>query len=136
MGVFTLKEIEYLQSQKLGRLATVNLEGKPQVAPVGYHYNLELDVIDIGGHALQKTQKFRNIQKNPNVAFVVDDVLPPWRPRGVEIRGVAQALDTGGKAIFGQGWDESIIRITPAQVIGWGLEGEASPAFNRKVARK
>jgi pyridoxamine 5'-phosphate oxidase family protein len=138
MSIFTSKEIEYLQSQRLGRLATVNPAGKPQVTPVGFHYNPELDVIEIGGHAVSQTQKFRNIQKNPYVAFVIDDVLPPWRPRGIEIRGTAQTLLTGGKAVFGQRYeaDDALIRITPEQIIGWGLEDGAREANNRKVERK
>ena len=138
MSHFTAKEIEYLQSQRLGRLATVNAEGKPQIAPVGFRYNAEQDTIDIGGRFMSKSKKFRNVLKNPNVSFVIDDVLPPWQPRGVEIRGTAQTLPTGGKAMFGDSYeaDEAIIRITPAQIIGWGLEGEAYQAMNRKVAPK
>ncbi len=132
MSVFTEKEIEYLQHQRLGRLATVNRNDAPQIAPVGFRYNPELDVIEIGGRNLSQTQKVRNILKNPNVAFVVDDVQPPWKPRGVEIRGTARTLPTGGKQIFGANYDadETIIQITPHQIIGWGLDGEAK---NRKV---
>jgi pyridoxamine 5'-phosphate oxidase family protein len=135
MSVFTPKEIEYLQSQRLGRLATVTPQGKPQIAPVGYHYNLELDMIEIGGKFMSKSKKFRNILNNPNVSFVVDDVLPPWRPRGVEIRGIAQTLPTGGKALFGPQYnaDDALILIKPVQIIGWGLEIEAGAPLNRKV---
>ncbi len=135
MSVFTPKEIEYITGQRLGRLATVSPEGKPQIAPVGFRYNPELDVIEIGGHNVSKTRKFHNIQKNPYVAFVVDDVLPPWRPRGIEIRGKAETLSTGGKAAFGHLYeaDDGLIRIKPEQIIGWGLEGEARQANNRKV---
>jgi len=135
MSVFTDKEIEYLLSQRLGRLATINPEGKPQIAPVGFRYNPELDVIDIGGRSMSTSKKFRNILKNPNVSFVVDDVLPPWKPRGIEIRGAAQTLPTGGKAMFGDRYeaDDAIIRITPGQIIGWGLESEAYRPLNRKV---
>ena len=135
MSVFTSKEIEYLQSQRLGRLATVNVHAKPQIAPVGFHYIQELDVIDIGGRNMSQSKKFRNIQNNPNVSFVVDDVLPPWRPRGVEIRGIAQALPSGGKALFGSQYnaDDALIRITPVQIISWGLEAESRTSLNRKV---
>jgi pyridoxamine 5'-phosphate oxidase family protein len=138
MSVFTDKEIEYLLSQRLGRLATVRPEGKPQVAPVGFRYNAELDVIDIGGRFLSKTKKFRNIQTNPSVSMVIDDVLPPWQPRGVEIRGTAQTLPTGGKALYGPNYemDDAIIRITPVQIIGWGLDNEAGWALNRRVVHK
>ena len=135
MSVFTAKEIEYINGQRLGRLATVNPKGEPQIAPVGFHYNPELDVIEIGGRNVSKTKKFRNIQKNPHVAFVIDDVLPPWRPRGVEIRGTAEALLAGGKATFGHVFeaDEGLIRIKPVQIIGWGLEEGARQANNRTV---
>ncbi len=140
MSVFTDKELEYLRNQRLGRLATVRPDGKPQIAPVGFHYNAELDTIDIGGRFMSRTRKFRNIQQNPNVSLVVDDVLPPWQPRGVEIRGTAQALPTGGKAVLGSRVnyevDEAIIRITPTQIISWGLEQEAGWSLNRKVAHK
>src|SRR5436853_3221363 len=98
MSVFTDKEIEYLLSQRLGRLATVRPDCAPQIAPVGFHYNPELDVIDIGGKYMSRSKKFRNVLENPNVSLVIDDVLPPWQPRGVEVRGTAETLPTGGNA--------------------------------------
>ena len=138
MSIFTDNEREYLLSQRLGRLATVRPEGTPQIAPVGFRYNAELDVIDIGGRFMSQTKKFRNIQHNPHVSLVIDDVLPPWQPRGIEIRGTAQTLPTGGKALFGSNYeaDDAIIRITPEQVIGWGLDKEAGWAKNRRVKEK
>src|SRR5258708_26321990 len=138
MSVFTDKELTYLQSQRLARLATVRPEGAPQIAPVGFRYNADLDVIDIGGRYMSQTKKFRNILKNPNVSLVIDDVLPPWQPRGVEIRGKAELLSTGGKGMYGADYemDDAIIRVTPVQIIGWGLDNEAGWARNRKVERK
>ncbi len=132
MSVFTDKELEYLVSQPLGRLATINEEGKPQVTPVGFRYNPQLDMIEIGGIALGKSKKFSNIQKNPNVSFVIDDVRPPWQIRGVEIRGSAETFETGGKEAFGAKFpaDGAMIRICPAQIISWGLEDQGQ---NRKV---
>ena len=46
MSHFTPAEIEYLKSQRLGRLATVNSKGEPHVVPVSFRYNAELDTID------------------------------------------------------------------------------------------
>jgi pyridoxamine 5'-phosphate oxidase family protein len=137
MSSFTEQEIAYLQSQRLGRLATLNERNAPQVAPVGFRFNPELDVIDIGGRYMSKSKKWRNILKNPNVAFVIDDVLPPWKPRGVEIRGVAEPVYTGGKDIFGPNYtaDEAMIRIRPTQIIGWGIDTDTYQQNNRKVAR-
>jgi pyridoxamine 5'-phosphate oxidase family protein len=73
-----------MQSQRLGRLATVNQVGEPHVVPVTFHYNAELDLIDIGGHGMSRSKKFRDVLLNANVAFVIDDVLPPWQPRFLE----------------------------------------------------
>lgn len=39
MSHFTSAEIEYLKSQRLGRLATVNSKGEPHVVPVSFRYN-------------------------------------------------------------------------------------------------
>src|SRR6516165_7056912 len=95
---FTAEEIAYLQSQRLGRLATVGPDGQPHVVPVGFRYNAELDTIDIGGHDFAKRKKYRDVQYNPRVAFVVDDLAStsPWRPRMIEIRGTAEVLGAGG----------------------------------------
>jgi pyridoxamine 5'-phosphate oxidase family protein len=87
MSVFTETEIEYLSGQRLGRLATVDAEGRPHVVPVAFRYNEELDAVDIGGHNFAGSKKFRDVGKTGRAAFVVDDVLPPWRARGVEVRG-------------------------------------------------
>lgn len=40
-------ERDYLTSQRLGRLATVDAHGQPQNNPVGFFLNDELGVIDI-----------------------------------------------------------------------------------------
>ena len=49
MSVFTAAEVAYLQSQRIGRIATVGPDGQPHVVPVGFRYNPDEDSIDIGG---------------------------------------------------------------------------------------
>jgi pyridoxamine 5'-phosphate oxidase family protein len=120
MSVFTESEIEYLRSQRLGRLATVGKDGQPHVVPVTFRYNPQQDTIDIGGHDFAKRKKFRDVQQTGRAAFVVDDVRPPWRPRMIEVRGRAEALDSGGKDIM-QEFDPEIVRITPRRIISWGM---------------
>jgi pyridoxamine 5'-phosphate oxidase family protein len=110
VSVFRDAEIEYLGSQRLGRLATVGRDGMPHVVPVAFRYNPEADTIDIGGHDFAKRKKFRDVKRMGMAALVVDDVLPPWQPRAVEVRGEATTVDTGGKAIM-EGFDDPIIRI-------------------------
>ena len=131
MSVFTPKEIEYMANQRLGRLATVSATGEPHVVPVTFRYNAELDTIDIGGHGIGQSKKFRDVQRHGQVAFVIDDVLPPWQPRGIEIRGRAEALPTGGQEIRPQ-FDPEVIRIYPHRIIGWGIDIDANTkAFAR-----
>jgi pyridoxamine 5'-phosphate oxidase family protein len=121
VSAFSDAEIDYLDSQRLGRLATVGTDGMPHVVPVAFRYNPDTDSIDIGGHDFAKRKKFRDVERTGVAALVVDDVLPPWQPRAVEVRGQAVTLETGGKAIMEQ-FDDPIIRITPRRIVSWGLE--------------
>lgn len=73
--VFTETEIEYLASQRLGRLATAHPDGTLQVSPVGFTYNTAASTIDIHGFNLASSRKFRNIADNGRAAFVVDDLV-------------------------------------------------------------
>lgn len=116
-------EREYLNSQRLGRLATVDVNGQPQNNPVGFFLNDELGVIDIGGRDMGRTKKFRNVQSHPPVSLVIDDLasVKPWRVRGVEIRGYADALSDWEPPY--PYYSREAIRIHPTRVISWGLEG-------------
>ncbi len=98
MSVFSKNELGYLAGKRLGRLATIDTGGLPHVVPLGWSYNPALDTIDVGGRDFGRTKKFRNVRANPKVALVIDDVLPPWRPRGVMVRGEAEALEEATSA--------------------------------------
>jgi len=134
MSAFTPAEISYLQSQRLGRIATVGSDGQPHVVPVGFRYNPEHDTIDIGGHDFAKRKKFRDVRQNPRVALVVDDVasLVPWRVRGVEVRGEAEILETGGETVI-PFFDPEMFRIRPTRVVSWGLETNDTPTNARTL---
>jgi pyridoxamine 5'-phosphate oxidase family protein len=123
MSVFADEEREYLVSGvRLGRLATVGPDAMPHVVPTGFRYNQQHDTIDIGGHDFAKRKKYHDVLRNPNVAFVIDDIpsVSPWRVRGIEIRGEAEVLDTGGTEL-GRGFDPEMFRITPKRIVSWGL---------------
>src|SRR5207244_13471339 len=92
---FTPAELDYLHTQRLGRLATVDASGAPQNNPVGFFIDETSGDVVIGGLNMAKSRKFRNVKQNPNAALVVDDLasVDPWVVRGVEIRGTAQALE-------------------------------------------
>ncbi len=111
MSIFTQEEITYLHRGLLGRVATVGRDGTPHIAPVGFSYNAELDTIDVGGRDMANTKKFRDVARSGRAALVVDDVQPPWQPRGIELRGRAEAI----------AGPRPLIRIHPERIVSWGL---------------
>ncbi len=122
MATFTEKEIQYVQSQRLGRLATLNPDGAPHVVPNSVHYNAVLGTLDLGGQRLDQTQKWRNVARDSRVAVVIDDVPPPWVPRGIEVRGRAEQILQGGMETFGEHFGPAMLRIYPEKVVSWGLD--------------
>ena len=134
MSHFTEHEITYLRSQRLGRLATVGSDGSPHVVPVGFRLDAEADAIEVGGHGLSSSKKWRDLQANQRIALVIDDLasVNPWTPRGVEVRGRAELHADGGQK-FGPGWDKAWIRIVPQRIVSWGIEGAAFSPGGRKA---
>jgi pyridoxamine 5'-phosphate oxidase family protein len=116
---FSDAERDYLTGatggRRLGRVATVGADGTPHVVPVGYSLNEEADAIEVRGHRMGATKKFRDVGRAGRAAIVVDDLAStnPWRPRGVEVRGRAEAVEA----------PEPLIRIHADRVVSWGLEG-------------
>lgn len=120
--IFTEGELAYISAQRLGRLATIQPSGDPQVNPVSCYYNPATGTIDIGGRNMTASRKYRNIQHNPRAAVVIDDMTPgnPPRIRCLEIRGAAEALpDPDSTAALVGG---PIIRIHPERIISWGID--------------
>ena len=130
---FTELELEYLAGQRLGRLATVAPDGFPQNNPVAFFVDAERGTIDIGGHEMGSSRKFRNVQAYPRVSFVVDDILSvqPWRVRGVEVRGEAQALTDQEPPA--PGFSGEVIRIHPRRIRAWGLDPAEPYGASRTV---
>jgi pyridoxamine 5'-phosphate oxidase family protein len=121
MAEFTEKELEYLRSQRLARIATADSGGQPHVMPLGFRVSADAAAIEVGGRDFGNTKKYRDIRANPKVAIVIDDLasVTPWRPRGVEVRGRAALQDgAGGPVPSDQPW----ARITPERIVSWGLD--------------
>jgi len=126
MSVFTDTELRYLTGgRQLGRIATVGADGTPHVVPVAWIYNAVRDTIDVGGHELERTKKFRDVARTGRAAIVIDDLAStdPWRPRAVEVRGRAEAITL----------PTPLIRIHPERIVSWGLDGGRSA---RSVGRR
>ncbi|MGW0658510.1 PPOX class F420-dependent oxidoreductase [Streptodolium elevatio] len=130
---FTDAETAYLLSQRLGRLATVAPDGAPQNNPVAFKVNRIHGTIDIAGYNMGASRKFRNVEGNPEVALVVDDIASydPWTVRGIEIRGTAEALRDVEHT--GRGASPEIIRIHPRRIVTWGITPE-SPGMKGRSA--
>jgi len=119
MGVFTDAELRYLAGgRQLGRIATVGADGTPHVVPVAWIYNAARETIDVGGSELERTKKFRDVERSGRAAVVIDDLAStdPWRPRGIEIRGRGEAIAL----------PTPLIRIHPERIVSWGIEARPS----------
>jgi pyridoxamine 5'-phosphate oxidase family protein len=125
MRTFTEAELTYLRTERLlGRLATVGPDGTPHVTPVGWRLGPAGTVIEITGQDFAATKKFRDVARTRRAAIVIDDVQPPWRPRGIEIRGRAEAIDH----------PEALIRIHPERIVSWGVDDTQQGHQARTVA--
>jgi pyridoxamine 5'-phosphate oxidase family protein len=74
-----------------------------------------------------QTKKLRDVRHSGRATIVVDDVLPPWQPRMIEIRGTAEVLESGGKAL-GEQMDDTLVRIRPTRIISFGIEPGSAQA--------
>jgi pyridoxamine 5'-phosphate oxidase family protein len=117
MAEFSSAQIEYLKSQRLGRLATLRPDGTLQNNPVGFTFDEETGTFEIGGFNMGESQKYKNIVANGQAAFVVDDLetVDPWKPRMVEVRGTAEAIPNDDPR-------RSTVRLHPNRIISFGIE--------------
>jgi hypothetical protein len=82
LSAFTDAEIEFVNSHRLGRLATVGADDMPHVVPVAVFYDPDAAALVIGANAefgeavMTSSKKFRDAQRRPQVAVVVDDPGP------------------------------------------------------------
>jgi pyridoxamine 5'-phosphate oxidase family protein len=99
--MFTPSELEFLRSQRIGRLATVGASGWPHVVPVMYALDddgsFEFDVDGV---------KLRNLSSEPRAALVIDAMGPK---RGVAAQGRAELIAPARA------------RLTPVRKFSWGL---------------
>lgn len=133
--IFTEGELSYIATQRLGRLATIQPCGDPQVSPVSCYYNPDTGTIDIGGHNMAASRKYRNVQHNPRAAVVIDDMTPgsPPRIRCLEIRGRAQAIPSPESTTARA--SGAIIRIHPQRIISWGIDPPKLALGSRNISQ-
>jgi pyridoxamine 5'-phosphate oxidase family protein len=141
MSAFTDAEIDFLNSQRLGRLATVGADGMPHVIPIAVFYDAAADALVVGANAafgetvMTASKKFRDAARHPSVAVVIDDP----GPRILEVRGHAETRLVGGEEAgrrvgapfaFVPAW----ILIRPRRIIALGLNGGGFKPDARNVS--
>lgn len=108
------------------RFASASSSGRPDVAPVVF----EVDGDDIltAGFDITHTVRYRNIQTNPRVTVVVDDLasVDPWSPRGIKIIGTAVIEVMQGAPRF---------RISPDVIISWAIN-DTTPGIPKMERRE
>lgn len=132
MGVFREAEIEYLQSRRIGRAATLGHNGELHVVPLRYRYDPQAHVIDLLGVGMGASKKYRDAGATHLATLVVDDISEQGKPRGLEIRGRAEVFAEGGDRIM-PGVDPQFIRLTPTYIVSWGIDTEPHLPLGRRV---
>lgn len=118
--------LAFLSERHLATLTTIRPDGTPHVVPVGWSFNAELDAVEIRGHDFARSKKFRDVLARPRAAVVIDDIasVDPWRVRGVEIRGRAEAIAE----------PRALIRVYPERIVSWGIDGDGRVARTATAA--
>ena len=155
-AIFSQKEIEYLKSQRVARIATTSVSVsvspskekvesedpsiiQPDVVPVGFDF--DGDYFYVGGMNILKSTKYKNVLKNNKVAIVIDDLksIDPWDPRGIKIYGTADVVTRQGGYMEGTGdANPSYIRISTKKKWSWGIDEPVfvEGRFNVKSAKR
>src|SRR6266540_4721817 len=100
MARFTDQQIAFLQSQRVGRLATAYLAGRPHVVPVCYACDGASLYIALDAKpkrvAPERLRRIRNILENPRVALVIDRYSDDWSELAyLLIQGTAALVPPG-----------------------------------------
>jgi pyridoxamine 5'-phosphate oxidase family protein len=112
----------------------------PHVVPVAVFYDPEAEALVIGANAefgeavMTKSKKFRDAQRRPKVAVVIDAPSP----RILEVRGEAETHLDGGEDVGRRldapfGFSPAFIRVRPRRIVAVGLNGEQFGTSARDV---
>jgi predicted pyridoxine 5'-phosphate oxidase superfamily flavin-nucleotide-binding protein len=136
--IFTDKEEQYIRSQKVCVISTVQKDGKVHLVPIRFHYDGRS--IFIPTH--EKRKKIENLRSSRKVGVLVSRFHGEGgNAEGVMIQGRAELLDGGQEylkagdaiGIRTQGFDEKrqiytygpykqlIIKVSPEAKASWGI---------------
>ena len=128
MAVLTPRELKFLKTHELCRLATASKDARPHVVPVIYAVDGENIVIAID----YKTKKLKNLRENNRVAVLVDEYRPNM---GLMVEGVCDIFERGKEYLrllqilfdkfayyrnnpWGEG-ESPILKIKPTKAVMW-----------------
>jgi PPOX class probable F420-dependent enzyme len=140
--MFSDAERTYLERARVGRLATADERGRPNVVPFCFALCNDrlVSAIDEKPQRAETTslRRVRDVRENPFVAAVVDEYSEGWTElRWVQVRGQAAIVDPGDdghlagvdalRAKYDQYRNHAIedrpfLRVRPGHVLSWGLD--------------
>jgi PPOX class probable F420-dependent enzyme len=93
-------DIQFIESQRVGCLATVDGEGQPHVVPVVYAFMDGRIFIPVDEKSKRveadRLKRIRNIQGNPHVTILVHKYSENWDNLAwVQIHGLAELISDG-----------------------------------------
>ena len=138
--MFSDPERRYVETARVGRLATADAEARPRAVPVCFAFadgRIATPVDEKPKDAPpERLRRCRDVEANPRVALVVDRYAEDWSRLGwVQVRGTATLLspDESGHAAavaalrekYDQYADHDlgarpVVRIDPGSVRSWG----------------
>jgi PPOX class probable F420-dependent enzyme len=138
--MFQGQEREYIETARIGRLATADSEGRPHVVPICFALADDHIVTPIDEKpqrvAPESLRRSRDISENPRAAVIIDHYSDDWSQLGwVQVRGTAahcppsDASHSAGVTALEQKYEQyaghdlearPLIRIDPGSVRSWG----------------
>lgn len=139
---FSNAERTSLETARVGRLATADARGRPNVVPFCFALcdDRLVSSIDEKPQRTNPTslRRVRDVRENPSVAAVVDEYSEEWTElRWVQVRGQAAILHPGDdghvagvdalRTTYDQYRNQAIedrllLRVRPGHVLSWGLD--------------
>lgn len=139
--MFQEQERQYIETARIGRLATADIKGRPHVVPICFalvddHIVTPIDEKPqrVSPEALRRCQ---DINENPHVALLVDHYTDDWSQLGwIQVRGTAtyctprEESHSSGLVALRHKYDQYVthdlensplIRISIGSVRSWGL---------------
>ena len=83
-----MKSKDFIKSQKILRLATIDPQGNPHIVPVWYDYINGKFYIGTN----TRTKKAKNVKKNPKVSFLIDVGIKSPNIFGIMGIGIAKII--------------------------------------------